>query len=193
MDNKAFLVTSLGSLALVMLRRILSSRTPFVPPEREKRVTTWSKIADLVLREIRAEDYDKKMLDLLTQLTVVGNVSKEFFMKRCEVMRADPRQRILVVEDVKRNVIVATGTLCVEPKFIHQAGLAGHIEDVVVDKDMRSQGLGSEVVRELLRLAREYGCYKAILDCKTHNIAFYEKLGFKRKEVQMALYVYVRV
>ena len=147
MENKAFLVTSLGSLALVMLRRVLSSRKVFVPPEREKRVSTSSKIADLVLREIRAEDYDKKMLDLLTQLTVVGNVSKEFFMKRCEVMRADPRQRILVVEDVKRNVIVATGTLCVEPKFIHQAGLAGHIEDVVVDKDMRSQGLGSEVVR----------------------------------------------
>ena len=148
MDNKAFLMTSLGSLVMVMLRRVLSSKTVFVPPERERRVkTTSSKTADLVLREIRAEDYEKKMLDLLTQLTVVGNVSKEFFMKRCEVMRADPRQRILVIEDVKRNVIVATGTLCVEPKFIHQAGLAGHIEDVVVDKDMRSQGLGSEVVR----------------------------------------------
>ena len=40
----------------------------------------------------------------------------------------------------------------------------------------------------MLRLARGYGCYKAILDCKTHNITFYEKLGFKRKEVQMALY-----
>ena len=184
----AFLACTLGT---VILRRWLSSSSSSskscVPLRRSRKIES-VKTKTLCLREICKDDYDRKMLDLLAQLTVVGNVSKEFFMKRCEVMMTDSRQRILVVVDTERNKIVATGTLCVEPKFIHQAGLAGHIEDVVVDKDMRSQGLGSEVVRELKSLAREYGCYKAILDCKEHNIAFYEKLGFKCKEVQMALY-----
>ena len=144
-DKNAFMLASIGSVVVVMLRRVLSRSTSFVPGETRRRVKTSGR--DLVLREICPEDFDRKILDLLAQLTTVGNVPKEFFIKRCEVMRADPRQRILVVEDRKRNVIVATGALCVEPKFIHQAGLAGHIEDVVVDKDMRSQGLGSEVVR----------------------------------------------
>ena len=35
--------------------------------------------------------------------------------------------------------IVAAGTLFVEQKFIHNAGLAGHIEDVVVTSRMRGE------------------------------------------------------
>ena len=33
--------------------------------------------------------------------------------------------------------------------------------------------------------AQSQGCYKVILDCADDNAAFYEKSGFKRKEVQM--------
>lgn len=33
--------------------------------------------------------------------------------------------------------------------------------------------------------AKEAGCYKVILDCAENNVAFYEKCGLTRKEVQM--------
>lgn len=33
--------------------------------------------------------------------------------------------------------------------------------------------------------ARRQKCYKIILDCSEHNVDFYAKSGFVRKEVQM--------
>ena len=33
------------------------------------------------------------------------------------------------------------------------------------------------------------GCFKCILDCAEANVPFYEKCGFKRKEICMALYL----
>ncbi len=36
-----------------------------------------------------------------------------------------------------------------------------------------------------MRVCKERGCYKVILDCAEHNVAFYEKCGLTKKEVQM--------
>ncbi len=41
------------------------------------------------------------------------------------------------------------------------------------------------VLAALLDYAREAWCYKVILDCSDQNVAFYEKCGFEKKEVQM--------
>ena len=103
-------------------------------------------------------------------------------------MNKDRFQHMLVVEDLGSGALCATGTVVVEPKFIHQAGLAAHLEDVVVDKSMRRRGLGKLIVQQLLSIAKGHGCYKAILDCAAHNVPFYKSCGFKEKEVQMALY-----
>lgn len=44
---------------------------------------------------------------------------------------------MVVVEDTASNRICGCGTLTIEPKFIHEAGLCGHIEDVVVHSGLR--------------------------------------------------------
>jgi hypothetical protein len=41
------------------------------------------------------------------------------------------------------------------------------------------------LIEELVRVAKQQGCYKVILDCAESNVAFYEKCGLSRKEVQM--------
>ena len=50
--------------------------------------------------------------------------------------------QIFVVEETGKKKIVATATLILEKKFIRGCGLAGHIEDVVVDESVRGQKLG---------------------------------------------------
>jgi glucosamine-phosphate N-acetyltransferase len=86
------------------------------------------------------------------------------------------------------NTIIATGTIILEPKFIHNNGTVGHIEDIVVDKDKNGLGIGKKLIDELVNIAINNGCYKVILNCSETNIGFYEKAGFKTKDRQMALY-----
>ena len=49
----------------------------------------------------------------------------------------------------------------------------------------RGKGFPFRLLEALLVHAQEAGCYKVILDCSDQNVAFYEKCGFERKEVQM--------
>ena len=79
---------------------------------------------------------------------------------------------------VDDNKIIGSTTLLIEQKFIHDGGLVGHIEDVVVRKDYEGKGVGMKLIRSLLACAKEKNCYKTILDCKDDVKAFYEKIGF---------------
>ena len=44
------------------------------------------------------------------------------------------------------------------------------------------------MINHLTNVAKENGCYKVILDCDESNEKFYEKLGYQRKNIQMAIY-----
>lgn len=50
--------------------------------------------------------------------------------------------KLRVVVDKRTGRIVGAGTLLIEPKFIHECGWTGHIEDIVVHEDARGLGLG---------------------------------------------------
>jgi GNAT superfamily N-acetyltransferase len=77
---------------------------------------------------------------------------------------------ILVFEHVPSKRIIATATLLVERKFLRNAGLVGHIEDVAVDPEQRGKNLGKRVIVALTEIAEKVGCYKTILDCNEGNI-----------------------
>jgi glucosamine-phosphate N-acetyltransferase len=142
-----------------------------------------------VLRPLEAADYHKGYLQLLQQLTTVGEISEEAFAGRVEhLQKLGANHHVAVIEDVVRKKIVATGSILVEYKFVRNCGKAGHIEDVVVDNSVRGQHLGLRIVEFLTTFAEEAGCYKVILDCSTENETFYEKCGMSRKGIQMAKY-----
>jgi glucosamine-phosphate N-acetyltransferase len=75
--------------------------------------------------------------------------------------------------------IVGSTTLLIEPKFIHQGGIVGHIEDVVVSKEFQGEKIGKKIIKYVLELAKNHGCYKTILDCSDDVKVFYEEIGFK--------------
>ncbi|KAK7847480.1 glucosamine 6-phosphate n-acetyltransferase [Quercus suber] len=95
---------------------------------------------------------------------------------------------ISVVEDESPGKIIATGSIFMEKKFLRNCGKVGHIEDVVVDSNARGLKLGKKIIAFLTEHARLMGCYKVILDCSLENKAFYEKCGFKQKDIQMIKY-----
>jgi len=88
---------------------------------------------------------------------------------------------ILIESD---GVAVAYGRLLVEPKLYDPLG---HIEDVVVNSEYRGKWYGKIVIETLVRLSKEKGCYKTVLDCLPKNIAFYKVCGFSKEGSEMVL------
>lgn len=117
---------------------------------------------------------------MLSQLTVVGQVSEEKFNERFDAMKACKNHYfVTVIEDITAKKIIASSTLSVELKFIRCCALRGRLEDVVVNQAYRGKNLGKLIVQVILHLARRVGCYKLSLDCKDNLIPFYEALGFE--------------
>ncbi len=57
-----------------------------------------------------------------------------------------------------------------------------------MDAAARGRRLGARLIEAAADAAKAAGCYKVILDCSESNVAFYEKCGLTRKEVQMVRY-----
>jgi glucosamine-phosphate N-acetyltransferase len=134
---------------------------------------------NLVLRPLRLDDFNRGFLQLLQQLTKVGNVDEKVFRERFHEMQRVGNYYVTVIEDVTSSKIVATATLFTEYKFIHDAAIRGRIEDVVVDSEYRGQRLGHLLIETLKLVSQKLDCYKVTLDCSDDMVMFYTRLGFK--------------
>lgn len=140
---------------------------------------------NLLLRPLCSDDYEKGFPAIQNNLTKVGDVTKELFLKRFHAMKSCPgTYYIIVVEDTELAKIVACGTLFIEQKFIHEIAIRGRVEDIVVDDSCRGRGLGKLVVETLLLLSEKLGCYKTSLECKDPLLPFYSQFGFKKEDQQ---------
>ena len=138
---------------------------------------------EIEIREIRENDLENGFLETLDFLRKVSDLDKNKAKEILEKIKQNSNQIIQVAIDDKK--IVGCITLLIEQKFIHDGGLVGHIEDVVVRKDYEGKGIGMKLVTSMLEYAKRKNCYKTILDCKDEVIPFYERIGFKKESNQM--------
>ena len=134
---------------------------------------TWLKV-----RPLKDGDYDRGFLELLSQLTIVGQVTRRQFLTRFSEMKARGDYYVTVIEDTRKNEIIGAATLVIERKFIHNCAIRGRLEDVVVNDTYRGKQLGKLIVVTVTLLAQHLGCYKMTLDCKDNLIKFYQSLGY---------------
>ena len=78
--------------------------------------------------------------------------------------------------------LVATCYLNIIPNLSRSVSPYGIIENVVVDRERRTHGLGKKIVQHALAEAWAAGCYKVMLQTgskreSTHN--FYKSCGFQ--------------
>jgi len=133
-------------------------------------------MSEIIIREIEEKDLENGFLESLDFLSKASNIDRDEARDILKKINHDPNHIIHVAID--DNKIVGSTTLLIEQKFIHEGGLVGHIEDVVVRKDYEGKGVGMKLIRSLLDYAKEKNCYKTILDCKDDVKPFYEKIGF---------------
>lgn len=141
--------------------------------------------SNLIFRKIQKTDCNESYFNLLNQLNhTIDCIPKDKLENFISSLNDD--HQIIVIED--ENKIIATGTLLIETKILHNMGKVAHIEDIVVDRNNRGLGLGLKIINYLVDIAKEKECYKVILNCSEENVPFYEKCGFQRKSNQMSLY-----
>ena len=132
---------------------------------------------NIIIRELKNEDLENGFLTTLDSLRQTSNIEKNIADKIFDKIENNPDHIIAVA--LKEGKVVGAATLLLESKFIHNGGIVGHIEDVVVDRNYQGQKIGEKIIKYLLEFAKTKGCYKTILDCVDDVKPFYEKLGFK--------------
>ena len=136
-------------------------------------------MSEIIIREIEEDDLENGFLETLDFLRNASDLDKKKANEILKKIKQNSNHMIYVAIDNKK--IVGSTTLLIEQKFIHDGGLVGHIEDVVVRKDYEGKGIGIKLVTSLLERAKEKNCYKTILDCKDDVKQFYERVGFKHE------------
>lgn len=135
-------------------------------------------MSEPIIRELKKEDIWNGFLKSLDSLKPASNIEKSKAESIFEKINTNP-DYIIAVAELDGKIVGAT-TLIIESKFIHDGGLVGHIEDVVVNKEFQGQKIGEKIMIYLIEIAKKRGCYKTILNCTEDVKPFYEKLGFKQ-------------
>ncbi len=133
---------------------------------------------ELIIRELEENDFKKGFLQALDTLRETSSMTESKAMEIFKQIKSNPKH-IIVVAEINEKIVGST-TLLIEPKFIHQGGIVGHIEDVVVTKEFQDKKIGQKIIKYVLELAKNHGCYKTILACSDDLKVFYEGIGFKQ-------------
>jgi glucosamine-phosphate N-acetyltransferase len=142
-------------------------------------------MSEPIIRELKKEDIWNGFLKSLDSLKQASDIDKTKAEEVFEKINSNP-DYIIAVAEIDGNIVGST-TLLIESKFIHQGGLVGHIEDVSVDKEFQGKKIGEKIMKYLLEVSKNRGCYKTILNCTDDVKRFYEKLGFKQVASELRL------
>tara|TARA_Y100000590_G_scaffold470766_1_gene669721 strand:- start:5217 stop:5633 length:417 start_codon:yes stop_codon:yes gene_type:complete len=138
-----------------------------------------------MIRKLTKYDYNKNFNNLLSQLTESPIGTNEQFIEQFNNLNDSDIH--LVIE--MNNKIIAYGVLIIDFKFYRNFKNIGHIEDIIIDKNYRKQGLATQIISKLLEYGERANCYKYILNCQNEYINFYKKLDFKEKDITMIKYI----
>ena len=130
-----------------------------------------------MIREICKQDISESYLNLLNQLSgeeqpLTARMVDSIWL---DYLAGDKKTFVYEGE----GEVLGTASILIEHKILHYGSHVGHIEDVVINNEKRSGGIGRKLIDVCVRYCMDRKCYKVILDCDEQNVPFYEKCGFK--------------
>lgn len=140
-------------------------------------------MSKVIFRKVIKEDLDRvfKILNQLKELNI-ESIDKESAWNSFNQNKSS--KSIVGVLD---NEIVAYGSIVIENKI--RGEVAGHIEDIVVDKNYRGRFIGENLIKELINIGKKNSCYRITLFCKENLENFYSRQGFKKSSINMKKYL----
>tara|TARA_R110001592_G_scaffold299524_1_gene570525 strand:+ start:8709 stop:9143 length:435 start_codon:yes stop_codon:yes gene_type:complete len=138
---------------------------------------------DLTFRLIQPTDIDEVFF-LLQQLTKIDYSLRN--KSECwDNFISNTSSNAIV--GIYKNKIIAYGSIVIENKI--RGEVAGHIEDIIVDKNIRGKNVGVSLINKLINIAKIKKCYRVTLLCNENLINFYSKNNFKLSGVAMKKFI----
>jgi GNAT superfamily N-acetyltransferase len=134
----------------------------------------------VMIRECKEGDFEQ-VLKLLAQLWP-EKILDEKELQQVFLRGLNSGFQSYVCAVIEEN-IVGFGSLTIK-NSLWQAGLLGYIDEMVVDKEYRGRGIGSDLLEHIIRAARERGCRRVELDSafdRKQAHKFYERKGFENR------------
>ena len=133
---------------------------------------------EIVFRPIERNDLDE-VFSLLQQMTEIDLTDRDKDL--CWELFSKGSSESTV--GVYQNQIIAYGSIVLEYKI--RGGISGHLEYIVVDSKFRHRKVGIELIKRLVEIGEQKGCYRLTLFCKESLTNFYSKNGFEVNNVVM--------
>lgn len=84
------------------------------------------------------------------------------------------------------NKLVATYTIFIEHKLIHNYGKVAHGEDLAVLEEYRGKGLAKRMMEYGIEFCKQKGVYKLLTTCTEDMVEYYNKnLGTRVHEISL--------
>ena len=140
-------------------------------------------MSKVIFRKVIKEDLYMvfKILNQLKELNI-ESIDKESAWKSFNQNKSTKS-----IVGVLENEIVAYGSIVIENKI--RGEVAGHIEDIVVDKNYRGRFIGENLIKELINIGKKNSCYRITLFCKENLENFYSRQCFKKSSINMKKYL----
>lgn len=128
------------------------------------------------IRTLEPEDI-KQVIDIWT-----NSFSRNFSKPVNPEYLNNPNSTTIVISI--EDIIVGVASIHIIKKLTRILGI---IEDVAVNEKYRGKGVGKKLVERLILIGKQKNCDKIVLSSSEENSKFYEKIGFKKKELQMVI------
>jgi GNAT superfamily N-acetyltransferase len=138
-----------------------------------------------------------RILDLYHQLATGSpsvdssyDINPDKYHQAFTQIAASPGLELIIAEE--QGKVIGTLLLLIVPNLAHCVSPWAEIENMVVEENYRSQGIGKLLIEYALKKAKGAGCYKIQL-CSDNRRAraheFYQSLGFKASAKGFRLYL----
>ena len=132
------------------------------------------------IRPCSSEDFEG-VVAVLRQLWPDKHIDMEMLRVVYERAISSPLQHHVCA--VEGDQIVGMGSLTINNNLWRE-GYLGYIEELIVDERFRRQGIGTQMLEQLVGVAKAQGCRCVELDAafqRKEAHQFYEKQGFKSR------------
>lgn len=134
----------------------------------------------MIIREVEEPDY-KQLVELLNE---AFNTNTEINFDRFERHIGIPHHHVFV--GIVDDKIVATYTILLEYKLIHNYGMVAHGEDLAVKKEYRNKGLARKMMEYAIEFCKKRKVYKLVTTCSEENVDYFNKcLGTRVYEISL--------